>query len=168
MMKKLTVMSALALFFSAKMAWAHCPLCAAATGMAVATTRIYGIDDLVVGLFIGSFAVSTALWMNNVTAKKKELIPHQAGTFVLLSLVITLATLYFSGLLDLQYRIFGMDRIFAGTIMGTAVTFASFEAHKKLRMLNGNKNFVLGQGIILPFLSVVILGIAVYLAGWAV
>lgn len=159
---------ALAFFILPKMAWAHCPLCAAATGMAVATTRIYGIDDLVVGLFIGSFAVSTALWMSNVAAKKKELIPHQAGIFTLLSLAITLATLYFSGLLDLQYQIFGVDRIFAGTIIGTAATFASFEAHKKLRMLNGNKNFVLGQGIILPLLSVVFLGMVFYLAGWAV
>ena len=149
--------------------YAHCPLCSAATGMAVATTRLYGIDDIVVGLFIGAFAVSTALWMNNIALKKnrkKEYIPHQQSVFVLFSLAATIATLYFSGLLDLRYRILGVDRIFFGTVTGTVITLLSFEFHKKLRLYNRNKNYLPMQGIILPLLAVAIAGFGFYIMGW--
>ena len=148
---------------------AHCPLCTVATGMAVATTRLYGIDDMIIGLFIGSFVVSTALWMNNIALKrnrKKEYLPYQSFSLVLVSLLTMLATLYFSGLLgDMNYQALGMDKIFFGTLAGTVITLVSFEIHKKLRWYNGNRNYVPMQGIILPLLSVVIASLGFYAMG---
>ena len=119
-----------------QIAFAHCPLCSAATGMAVAATRAYGLDDLIVGLFVGSFVVSTALWMNNFALKRKkgkEYLPNQKAILIIFSLMTMLVTFYFAGLLDMKYRIFGIDKIFFGTIAGTLMTLFSFQMHKKLR-----------------------------------
>ncbi|MBI2970943.1 MAG: hypothetical protein HYY37_00825 [Candidatus Aenigmarchaeota archaeon] len=150
-------------------AMAHCPLCSAATGMAVATTRIYGIDDAVVGLFIGGFAVSTALWMHNVAFKrngKKMMIAYQQHIFVLVSLALTLVTVYLAGMLDSKYLIFGMDKLFFGTIAGTAVASLAFVAHQQLRAGNGNSNFIPMQGIILPLAALVVASVGMYALGW--
>lgn len=152
-----------------RIASAHCPLCSVATGMAVATTRVYGIDDMIIGLFIGSFVVSTALWANNISLRRnrgKEYMPYQSLSLVLASLLATLATLYLSGLLgDMRYQVFGVDRIFVGTLAGTAISTASFELHRKLRWHNSNRNYIPMQGVILPLLSVVIASLGFYAMG---
>ncbi len=149
--------------------FAHCPLCSAATGMAVATARIYGVDDAIVGLFAGGFAVSTALWMNNIAMKrngKKTFIAYQSHIFVLASLVLTLITLYAAGMFDGNFVIFGMDKLFFGTIAGTALSFISFEIHQWLRFNNGNRNHIPLQGIVLPLVVLIAAGAGLYGLGW--
>ena len=49
---------------------AHCPLCTGATIVGVGITRSFGLDDSIVGVFVGGMIISTALWFNNVLKKR--------------------------------------------------------------------------------------------------
>ena len=53
---------------------AHCPLCTTATIIGVGVTRSFGLDDSIVGVFVGAMIVSSALWLNNALKKLKRVV----------------------------------------------------------------------------------------------
>lgn len=148
---------------------AHCPLCTAATGFAVMAARWYGVDDLIVGTFIGGLVVSSTLWMNNILIKKKwVLLPHQGTILVILTILSTILTYYFAGLLNNtnpSFRIFGVDKLFVATMLGSAITMVSFWFHGIMRKMNGGRNFIPFQGIVLLFVFLIATSGTFYLAG---
>lgn len=44
-------------------AYAICPLCTVAVGAGVGVSRSLGIDDVIVGLWIGGLLVSSSMWL---------------------------------------------------------------------------------------------------------
>lgn len=136
---------------------AHCPLCAAATAGGVAATRLLGVDDAIVGTFIGGFAVSTGLWFSNWLSRKRNgaVIPLQQAISVTASVALAILTLYLANLLgstDPAYILFGVDRLLVGTLAGTAVTVGAFALHKWIRNVRGGKSLMPFQGIVLTLL----------------
>ncbi len=152
---------------AAKPVLAHCPLCAAATAGGVAAARILGVDDTVVGTFIGGFVVSTGLWFNKWLKRKagRELVPFQSSIAVLLSLSLMILTLFMARLLnasDSSYLIFGVDKLLFGTLAGTLVTIAAFAVHKAIKSANNGKSWVPFQGILFTLLCLSITGAAFF------
>ena len=163
--------------------FAHCPLCTAATGAVVATTRVIGIDDIVVGTFIGAFTISTAFWIGNVINKRllnrKKSAQSKGLEYVKTSmpyalsavfLIFTIVGFYFGGLLDPMYNyyIWGVQKLVAGMIIGTIVTIAAFDFHRLIRRANNNKNYFPMQGIILPLIALAAVDVFMYIAGVAI
>jgi uncharacterized membrane protein len=148
---------------------AHCPLCTAATGAAVAVTRLYGIDDLAVGLFIGGFILSTTFWFDRVLKKRNkgtEYIPLQIIILIFLGLVSTFLSFYWANLLGPSAStLFGMSKLILGTIIGIAVSFSAFEFHKFIRR-KFERSFIPFQGIVLTLLSLTLVGLGFYVVGW--
>ncbi len=147
---------------------AHCPLCTAATGAAVAVTRWYGLDDSIVGVFVGGMVVATGLWFNNLAKKfnkGKEYLPFQSGIFLLLSFILTIITFYFANLMGPSnlFKIFGIDRILFGTIIGIIASFTSFKLHDMLRVFNRNRNYFPYQSILVLILTLAISSSVLYL-----
>ena len=66
---------------------AHCPLCVAGTGLIAAGASFLGIDDLIVGLWIGAFALS--LGMVTAKALKRKLFPLQDEIITLVVFLFT-------------------------------------------------------------------------------
>src|SRR3989338_6085162 len=122
---------------------AHCPLCTAATIVAVGVTRSLGWDDSIVGVFVGAMIVSSALWLNNIL--KKRNVGGNAflriSSITIATFVLTVLSFYFAGLFGPAntYRIFGMEKIIFGTISGTIVSFATFFASNEIKRRNKGK-----------------------------
>jgi hypothetical protein len=112
-------------------AYAHCPLCTAAVGTGVAVTRFYGVDDTIVGTWIGAFIISTALWFNK--ALKKKYIKFQNFLVVVLALMATIVPFYFAGLINMQYKLFGIDKLLLGILVGSFVTYFGTFLSDKIR-----------------------------------
>ena len=150
-------------------AFAHCPLCAAATGATVMVTRAYGIDDLAVGTFMGGFVLSTSLWFDRIIKKRNkgsQYIPMQALILTLFGLLFTLFTYYWANLMGpFLPTLFGLNKLFLGTVVGTVVAFSGFELHKLIRR-NMQRSLIPFQGIFLTLLSLVIVNIGFYLVNW--
>ncbi len=150
-------------------ALAHCPLCAAATAGGVGAARLLGVDDTVVGTFIGGFAVSTGLWFSNWLTKKRQgaAIPLQQAISVIASVALTILTLYLARLLgsaDPSFLMFGIDKILVGTLAGTIVTLAAFALHKWIRKVRGGKSLMPFQGIALTLACLSVTGAVFFFA----
>src|SRR5512136_922405 len=119
---------------------AHCPLCTAAAALGVGVARAYGVDDSIVGLLLGAFVASSALWIDKVLKKRGIRYPLQAPLLVLSSLLLLAVPLYLTGTimnvgivsaLPGYHSIFGLealglDRLFAGLLLGTILVTGVF------------------------------------------
>jgi hypothetical protein len=146
---------------------AHCPLCTGATIIGVGVTRSLGLDDSIIGIFVGAMIISSALWMNNIL-KKKNIGGNavlRIGSITLATFVLTILTFYYAGLFGLgnQYRIFGMEKIIFGTLSGSVVSFAAFGASNKLKEKNNGKTLFNYQTMALTF-GGLILNVLLFLA----
>lgn len=66
---------------------AHCPLCTVGAAVAAGGAAWLGVDQVVIGLFVGAFAVSMGWWIANLI--KKRIIPGQKFLIILLSFLTT-------------------------------------------------------------------------------
>lgn len=151
-----------------KPVFAHCPLCTAATGAAVAVTRWYGIDDLAVGSFIGAFVISTGLWFNKILKKRnkgKEYIPFQSVVLVILVLISTIMSFSLTGLTTSSYFIFfGIDKLIMGTLFGSGMTLFAFWFSKFLRK-NMGRTILPFQSIVLTLTFLIVMNLGFYFMG---
>jgi len=102
---------------------AHCPLCTAATGAGIAIAESYGVDGAIIGLWVGAFIISTALWFDRVL-KKKYGIPFQSAIISILSLILTIVPFYFAGMFTNPITIMGIDRLLFGILLGSVMAFS--------------------------------------------
>ena len=65
----------------------------------------------------------------------------------------------------LASSLFGINKLFLGTIVGTLVTFSAFELHKIIRK-NMQKSLIPFQGIVFTLISLVLINAGFYLVGW--
>lgn len=153
-MKKYVAM--LAATISVPAAMAHCPLCTAATGMAVGVARFYGVDDAMVGTLIGGFAVSSALWANNALKRRNWTVMHwQGAALVLLSLLFTILGFKAGNLLN-GAMLFGLPRLLSGMLIGTGGIAIGHGVHEYVRYTNNGKNILPYQGLSIMLASLLL------------
>jgi len=138
--------------------FAHCPLCVAATGGAVIGAKLYGVDNLVIGTFIGGFIISTAFWFDLLLRKKNKgdsYLPFQLGTIILLSFLLTFSSFLSVGIFsDMVFN----ERILIGILVGSIITIAAFTFNDFIRKINGGKSYIPFQVVFftLAFLLLVV------------
>ncbi len=112
-----------------KSAAAMCPLCTVGAAIGLGIARYYGVDDIIIGLWLGALAVSTALWINNVIKKriKSNVVPFQSALIVTAVIASTIVPFYFAGFFNgmsnMVDTIFGINRLVFGTAIGGFVMF---------------------------------------------
>ena len=152
---------------------AHCPLCVAATGAAVATSRWLGVDDIITGIFIGGMIISTSLWFNNILKKgnkSKEYIKFQSTLIFLVTLISVITGFHFLDIIGPKnyFKLFGLDKILIGTFTGIAVSILGLKFHDFLRKINNNKNYIPLQSIVILLLFLILASVNFYIIGWAI
>jgi hypothetical protein len=148
MMRRHTIILALMNLLLIPAVYAHCPLCTAAVGTGVAVTRFYGIDDAIVGVWIGAFIISTALWFSKVL-KKRYKIPFQDFLLIILALVFTIVPFYFAGLIGgTDNSIFGTDKLLFGTLAGSLMTYIGIFASNRIKE---------GRRILFPYQTITLI-----------
>jgi len=139
---------------------AHCPLCTAATIFGVGITRSIGLDDSIVGVFVGAMLVSSALWVNNLL--KKRNIGGNAflriSSITLATFVLTALSFYYAGIFGPAntYRIFGIEKILFGSISGGIVSVIAFTLSNQLKVRNNGKALFSYQTMILTFSALIL------------
>lgn len=119
---------------------AHCPLCTAGAAAGVGIARAYGVDDSIVGLFLGAFVAASALWLDRILKKRKIDYPFQSFILVAVSLLALAVPLYYAGIITnievvksmpdyhaiLGMEAFGLDTLFSGLLLGTVLITGVF------------------------------------------
>jgi hypothetical protein len=163
MEKKLAFIVAAAAFVSITPVHAHCPLCTAATGSAVATARFYGLGDATSGLLLGAFVVSGSMWMNNVLIhrRKGREFPYQLAAIFVLSMLSVLFAIYTS-FYDELLGWMSISLLVYGLIAGSALSYSAFQFHYWLQE-RYHRSFIRYQGLMLNVLAMLLAISIVYL-----
>lgn len=119
---------------------AHCPLCSAAIGTGVAVAKFYGVDDAIVGIWVGAFIISTALWFDRIL---KTRFPAQTPIILMVAFISTVLPFFFAGIVDSVY-----DRIFFGLLIGSFLTYLGIFTSEQIKARRNETLF--------PFQTIVI------------
>lgn len=77
--------------FLIKNVQAHCPLCTIGAATAAGGAAYLGVNNAIIGIFIGAFAVSMGFWISRLI--KKQYIPFQSFLIILSSFLTTVIPL---------------------------------------------------------------------------
>jgi len=174
-MKKiiLFILSVLIFFVSGTApVFAHCPLCTGAVGVAAVSAKYFGLDSSIIGILIGAFGVSTGFWVGR--AIKKQFIVYQLHLIVILSFLLTVIPLRFIGDENVYLplllagepgsflnKVYWIDKIIFGGIIGGLVTIFAFWLHNHIKKSYGKVLFPF-QGAVLTLALLLITSLTLY------
>ena len=146
---------------------AVCPLCTVAVGAGVGLSRSLGIDDSIVGVWIGGFLISSSLWLAGWIQKKKFAKKVSSWVWSLASIVLmyafVLIPMKITGLIGIPNNtLFGIDKVLLGVVLGSIMFFLGSKLHTFLKEKNKGKVFFPYQKVVIPVASLLIATIILY------
>ncbi len=153
--------------------YAHCPLCTVGAAAAAGGAAYLGVNEVVVGLFTGAFAVSIGWWISRLIKKKH--VPFQRALIILFSFLTTVLPLLaiekgfypfyislfgeYGSLFNRTYlmNLFLIGSIFGGLIVTITPTLSSMISNAR------NGRMIPYQGAILTFTLLIISGVIIQL-----
>lgn len=141
---------------------AFCPMCIVATGTFMGIFRWLGVDDTIVGLWLGGFILSISVVLNNFLIKKGKKIGCQLFLIFVFSYGFFILYLYQFGALSTYNKVFGIDKIFFGMIIGSLLFMLTPFMDRFLRKQNEGKIFVSHQKVLLGVVLLFIVSLGFY------
>lgn len=134
-----------------------CPVCVIAIGAGLGLSRWFGIDDVVSSVWIGAFLVSIISWTLSYMKKKKWSF-HDDGIIITLAYIaLTYIPLYYAGIVGHPLnKIWGLDKIIVGSIIGTVVLYLAHWLHMSLKKKNNGKSYFPYQRVAIPVVSLLL------------
>lgn len=156
----------LPLFFAAP-AHAICPLCTVAVGAGVGFSRSLGIDDSIVGVWIGGLLVSSSMWLIE-WLKKKGIIKKGTEVFWTLGIflgmyALVIVPLKLGGIIGHPFNVLlGIDKVLLGIIIGSVLFFTMGRLHFFLTKKNSDKVYFPYQKVVIPVGALLLATIILY------
>lgn len=158
-------LSVLASFLAAPLASAQCPVCAIGAAAGVGLARWLGIDDTISGLWVGGMMVALVAWTINWFNRKNI---HFKGRIILTTLVYYVVFLYvplylWTDLLNNPLNtMFGYNKFFIGTIVGSIVFFAMNVWYQRIKRKNAGHAWFPFQKVVWPVGSLLLLSLILF------
>ena len=145
-------------------AQAVCPVCTVAVCASVGLSRWLGVDDTITGLWFGGLAVSLIIWTIDYLNKKNiRFIGRKILTVIFYYLIIIWPLYYFNFAGDPYHKLWGIDKLLLGIIIGSIVFTAAVIFERYLKRKNADKVYFPFQKVIFPVGSLLILSLIFYL-----
>ena len=157
------------IFLSLNLVSAHCPLCTTGAAVGIGAARTYGVDDSIVGLFLGAFIASSGLWFSNWMKKKKMYFSLLPIISIIIFFLLLAVPFYIKGIITdfkmvismpehhsmLGMGIYGIDKLLFGMILGTLLISGTFSLSDYIKAKRGKVLFSF-QGMIFMFIALLI------------
>ena len=141
-----------------------CPVCVVAIGAGLGLSRWFGIDDVISSIWIGAFLFAITSWTLSYMKKKNWSFTDDGIVITLLYLVLTFIPLYYAGIVGHPLnKIFGIDKIIFGSVIGTVAFVLSNILHKKLKDRNNGKSYFPYQKVVVPVVILLVTSLILYL-----
>jgi hypothetical protein len=155
-------------FLVAAPAKAVCPICVVAIGAGLGLSRWLGVDDTISSLWIGALLVAMVLWTLTEMKKKNWRFAFDTVTISLAYYLLIFVPLYYTGILGHPLnKIFGIDKIIFGTILGTAIVLLTHWLNKHLKQKGPDgqpgKPFFPYQKVVIPVVVLILISAIFYL-----
>ena len=151
-----------ALFFLPIKALAFCPVCVVATGTFLGIFRWLGVDDMIIGLWLGGFILSISMVFNNFLIRRGKKIKFQLFLILFIFYGLTALFLYKLGGLSPYNKILGIDKIFFGTILGSLLLLFTPYLDRFLRKRNQGKIFISHQKVLVTLVLLITFSFILY------
>ena len=167
MNKKITqalVLAIMVLPLTALTAQAVCPVCTIAIAAGLGLSRWLGIDDLNTGTWLGALILAGLLWYNNTLVRKNktanQIFVRDIISIILVGVFGIWPLYYFKLIGDPLRKIWGVDKLLVGMVIGLVIFGLAQIIDKLLRIKKAGKALFPYQKVIIP---VTLLLIASYL-----
>lgn len=151
-------------FFWAGAVKAVCPLCVVVVGAGLGFSEWIGIDDVVASIWIGALLVSITMWTLIEMKKHNWRFLYDTVVVPLVYYLLTLVPLYYSGIIGHPLnKIFGIDKIVFGTVIGTVVFLLSNWLHQYLKQRNNGKSLFSYQKVVIPVVILLLISMIFHL-----
>lgn len=149
------------IFLPAGTTYAVCPVCVVAIGAGLGLSRWFGVDDVISSIWIGGLLWGLGVWTVAWLQKKNWGFKYDNWIVMAGYYVLVLGPLYYSDILGHPLnKIFGIDKVIFGTIIGTIVFILANRLHVFLRIKNGGKSYFPYQKVVVPVLTLFIISLA--------
>ncbi len=159
-MKKIFLAISAFVLLLADSAFAHCPLCTIGAGAAAAGAAWFGVDNVIIGIFLGASALAMGLWFSRLV--KKSYIPFQKWVISAISFasiiipVMPMMTGYSSAYISLAgdygsllNRTYMINSFLLGSILGAIIVAMAPSVSRRITKWRGK--MIPYQGIIITF-----------------
>lgn len=152
--------------------YAVCPVCTVAVIGGLGLSRFLGIDDAVSGVWVGGLLVSLSFWFVDWLIKKgyvKKVIKKIGRNISITISYLLLFAITFIPMVETNFighpvnKIWGIDKLIFGTVIGTGTFLLGVYADKKERKLKGKQLFQF-QRVVFPVVALVIASAILYFA----
>lgn len=143
--------------------FAVCPICTFAVGAGIGLAQYLGIDDTITGVWVGGLIVSMIAWTIHWLDKKNVHFYGRKISLIIAYYCITIIPLYTYGIMGHELnKLWGVDKILLGIIIGSAVFFIGLISHNLLKKQNNDKSYFPFQKVVMPVLPLIILSVFFY------
>jgi hypothetical protein len=136
---------------------AVCPVCTIAVGVGVGLCRYLGIDDTISGTWIGGLIISLIFWTVDWLNKKNTRFLFRKILVAIFYYAIIILPLYKMNIMGHpQNKLWGMDKLLAGIIVGSVIFILSVLFNDFLKKKNQGKVYFPFQRVVIPILFLII------------
>lgn len=162
--KTLIYLSVISSFLLAKTTLAVCPVCTIAVGAGVGFTRSFGVDDSIIGLWIGGLTVSMIFWTISWFKKKNIKFKFRELITVLAYYLLVVVPLYFTGIMGQPDNslFYGVDKLLLGVLVGSIAFWFGASLYADMKEKNGGHAYFPFQKVVMPISPLVIMSLVFY------
>ena len=141
-----------------------CPVCTVTVVAGLGLSRVLGIDDVVISIWIGALILSLSFVTHNWIVKKW---PKTKNNYVLTLIIalmyaLTLVPLWLNGSIgSITNCLWGIDKVILGVAIGSVAFLVGVWADKKERKTKGKQLFPY-QKVVFPIVTLLIVSIIFY------
>jgi hypothetical protein len=138
-----------------------CPVCTVAVAGGLGLSRFLGIDDVISGFWVGALILSTSFWFIRWLKSKFKKEGYDTQIILIMYILVLYPLVKMNIINHPLNKIFGMDKLIFGTILGSVFFLLGIWTDKKIRIIKG-KQVVIYQKVIVPVLFLLIPSIIAY------
>lgn len=133
-----------------------CDLCTIGVVAGLAISRYLGVDDSVVGVWIGAVIVALIVMTNALLEKKNVRFKFRDETIALSYVVFTAVSFYYAGVVGVAKNTFFQsasifaDKVVVSSLIGAAVLVAASKTYQWLKAKNGGRAHFPFEKVALP------------------
>jgi len=142
---------------------AICPVCTIAVVAGVGLSRWLGVDDTISGLWIGGLTVSLIMWTINWLDAKKIKFKGRKILITIAYYLLIAAPLYYTDIIGHPLnKLWGMDKIILGIILGSIAFLTSSLWYYSLKKKNNDRAHFPFQKVVMAISPILLLTLIFY------
>ncbi|MFA6047274.1 MAG: hypothetical protein WCV59_04180 [Parcubacteria group bacterium] len=155
-------------FCVAPKALAVCPICTIAVGAGVGLAEEFGVDDVIIGLWVGGLTVSLISWTLDWFSRKNIKFFQMKAVTIIVYFLMIIVPLFFIKIKGYPIvgkelnKMWGIDKMLLGIAIGCILFFSGAEYYEYLKKKNGGRAYFPFQKVVMPIVPLIFASIFFY------